>query len=286
MKNFVILYWEPGSCGDFVQSILLSDVARYSGVIEQFESTTQGRVSPKFNTVFQQLDHKHRLWYKRTWTEQDCEYIKQHISQDTHFIIPTHCLDQVQKLQSYLSDCKTVGITYPKNLKFLVIKNWCKKVAYTDHRIINIYNKPVHENFRQKGIFGEFVLKEQLEFGSMISPKVDYSFDICIPLEDIYAGDLTVVKSLVSEQVDVDSKFKNWISQQNVLYQYDYDLNTNLKQALGFNSKATTQSGLDVKLDLFDNIIIQHFCKQINVTAHNFQTLLDANNFFNTEVTT
>jgi hypothetical protein len=185
-----------------------------------------------------------------------------------------------------LPDCKTIGITYPENLKNLVIKNWCKKLSFTDHRIINIYDKPVHEKFRQKGVFGEFILKEQLKFGSKISSRIECSFDVCISLEDIYAGDLSVIESLVSDHVDIDSKFKSWISQQNVLYQYAYDLNINLKQALGFNSKATKQSGLDIELDVFDNIIIQHFCNRSNITVPNFRTLLDANNFFNTDVDT
>jgi hypothetical protein len=265
---------------------MLSDYQQYSGIIEKFEITDQGRSVPIFNKVFCQLEHDYKLWYMRTWSEKDCQYLIEHINHNTHFVIPTHRLDQVQTLQSYFPDCKTVGITYPENLKNLVIKNWCKKVGETDARLINIYNKPVHEQFRQKGVFGEFVLKEQLKFGSMISPKVECSFDVCISLEDIYAGDLNVIKSLISTDIGLENKFNSWILQQNVLYQYVYDLNINLKKALGFNSKAFKRAVVDAELDLFDNIIIQHFCKQHNITtARNFQTLMDANNFFNNAVT-
>jgi hypothetical protein len=99
MKNFIVLYWEPGSCGDFVQSLLLSDTQNYSGIVERFECTDQGRISPTINKVFRQLDHEQHSWYHRMWSEKDCMYLQQHVGQGTQFIIPTHSLDQVQELQ-------------------------------------------------------------------------------------------------------------------------------------------------------------------------------------------
>lgn len=283
MNKIAVLYWKPGSCGDFIQSVLLSDSQNYTGVVGDFQQTTNGRVLAK--NSFCNLNQKNNKWYLNDWSKKDFQHVNQLLSNNRCLIIPTHRLDQVDKLKRHWNNCVTIGITYPETLNNLVLKNWCKKVAFEDHRINKIYNKPMHNYLKKNGVFGEFIFKEQLKYGSNIKKSVCYNFDINIPLEEIYAKDLSSIKSLVSDHKIVNFHFNNWISQQNILYQYNYNINKNLKKTLGYNSKAPYQDNIDISIDLFDNILIKHVNKHINIKFPIFSSLAEANDFFKTQIT-
>jgi hypothetical protein len=132
MSGITILYWEPGSCGDFVQSVLLAQPEEYQGVIENFDIDHQGRVIPVVSNFFKEnFDYTPKKFYLKTWTHDDVLVLSKFINDSNiqGFVIPTHRIDQVDFLQSQFLNCRTVGITYPVNMFPLILKNWCKKVA-------------------------------------------------------------------------------------------------------------------------------------------------------------
>lgn len=264
MSNIIILYWQPGSCGDFVQSELLADTDNYSGVVNNFVVTGSGRTLPKIDLFFkQEFDHLPEQWYNRSWSTADCELLHNYVNtlKCKNFIIPTHRIDQLSILQKSIPSSKTMGITYPKNMFPLVLKNWCKKVAPADIQINKIYNQPVHQLMKNKNTFGEFVLTEQLRHGTGVRSEVNSVFDINLSLEDLFCRD-----SL------------DWLATQNRLHQYHCDLHPVLQQALGYNSKATLPTPEDLPLDTFDNILIRNYCSKVQVPV--FKFLSEANAFF------
>jgi len=286
MPNILIFYWEPGSGGDFIQSVLLNDSIRYTGVITQFTSTNLGRVVPSINPQFKEMfNHSTNQWYCREWTNDDCvvllDTIKNHTAKT--FVIPTHRIDQVWFLKEQLVNSTTVGITYPKNMFPIVLKNWCKKVAQHDVYLDKIYNQPMHQHLKKNKVFGEFVLKEQLRFGFHIRPFVDDCFDIELSLEDLYIANATVLESLVDDLSVVLDKMQQWLSFQSFILQGHYRVNSILKNSLGYNSKATTVNKLDPELDLYDNILIKEFCSSNTLINDlpTFKTLSEADCFFN-----
>ena len=285
VAKIIIFYWEPGSCGDFVNSLLLSQSYEYQSVIENFVYTEQGRLQPKLSKFFvENFKHIPRQWYQRTWTVEDCRILCNFInSVDCNsFVIPTHRLDQIEFLQSQFSNSITMGITYPKNMFPLVLKNWCKKVAPTDIALQEIYNHQLHKYLQTKNNFGEFVLSEQLKYGTKIRPCVEETFDISISLEDLYNNDLSTLESLFQAREHVSQQYNNWIQNQNYLYSYQYDLPSILYQALGYNSKSTRPGNLDYNLDTFDNILITHYCNNHTLLTQipRFNTLRQATKFF------
>jgi hypothetical protein len=286
MTNIIIFYWEPGSGGDFINSLFLARPNEYKSTLEEISISSQGRAVPVISQFFiNQFDHVANQWYLRTWTVGDCDLIKQYTnnSNHEHFVIPTHRLDQVNFLQSQFNNCRTLGITYPVNMFPLVLKNWCKKVAPFDKSVCEIYNKTLHRYLRSKNSFGELVLRDQLKYSTSIKPCVNTHFDVEICLEDLYNRSLITVKSLFNDHSHVDQQFDQWIQKQNILHRYRYPVPVVLDQALGYNSKASQSNDLDVKLDIFDNILIKHHC--VDKDMPNFETLQQAANFFNRSVT-
>ena len=290
MAKVIIFYWEPGSCGDFVNSILLSNSTEYQGVTEKFVHTDQGRLLPKVSKFFvEHFEHEPHHWYWRTWSVDDCEILLEFI--DTldckFFVVPTHRTDQIKFLQLQFPNSITMGITYPKNMFPLVLKNWCKKVAPTSVAIQEIYNQPLHNYLKTKNSFGEFVLSEQLKFGTDIRSCVEEVFDISISLEDLYNNDLSILESLFQDYRHIEQQYSDWIQNQNHLHCYQYDVPTILQTALGHNSKSTRKGNLNYKLDMFDNILITHYCKTYTSLTQipRFNTLQQASTFFkhNTE---
>jgi hypothetical protein len=286
MSDILILYWEPGSGGDFIQSLLLNDSTRYAGVITQFTSNSLGREVPLINPQFKEMfNHLTNQWYCREWTNNDCvvllDAIKNHTAKT--FVIPTHRIDQVWFLKEQFFNSTTVGITYPKNVFPIVLKNWCKKVAQHDVCLDKIYDQPIHQHLKKNKVFGEFVLREQLRFGYNIRPFVDDCFDMEISLEDLYIANATMLESLVDDLSVVSSKMQQWLSFQSLIPQGYCEVNPILKNSLGYNSKATTVNKLDPALDLYDNILIKEFCLS-NTLINNvptFKTLGEADCFFN-----
>jgi hypothetical protein len=286
MPNILILYWQPGSGGDFIQSMLLNDSIRYNGVIGQFNWTESGRVTttvkPQFKKIF---DHEPGKWYSREWSINDCDVLLDSIKKQTAdtFIIPTHRIDQVWFLKEQFFNSISVGITYPENMFPIVLKNWCKKIAQNDIDIDKIYDQPIHQYLKKHNIFGEFVLKETLRFGSNLRLLVDDRFDIELSLEDLYIANPTMFESLVDDLHLVTLKMQQWLSLQSPIPQFNCPVNLILKNSLGHNSKATKISDLDLRLDLYDNILIKEFCLSHKITTAmpTFKTLNSADCFLN-----
>lgn len=282
MDKIVILYWEVGSCGDFIQHLLLSS-EEYRGVIKNFNINQQGRVVPNLAEFFKSsFKHIDEMWYLRTWSEQDVDILLTNINklEKTTFVIPTHLLNQAFFLKSHLPNSIIVGITYPDNMFPLVLKNWCKKVSAYDKKIIEIYNQPLHQYMRKNNRFGEFILSEQLKFGTQIRSSVADQFDICISLEDLFAKNLKIVNSLFQDQTHVQGMFDSWIIKQNRIHQCKYNFPLILQQALGYNSKSQSAGDLTCPLDTFDNILIKHYLDTPTQTIPNFQNIQQALDFF------
>lgn len=272
MSKFFVLYWQPGSGGDCVQQLLLAQ--GMSGVIEKFDLTSSGRLSPILAPVFREnFEHEQGQWYWRTWSLDDCVKLKE--LSDGTFVIPTHRLDQVDFLVTQVENCKSIGITYPENIFYLVLKNWCKKVAPNDLTLAKIYNKPQHKYLKDNDVFGEFILSEQLKFGTEIKSSVKVPFDISISLENLYNSNVSDLAQLITIDSNVDALFASWLSSQSKLHTYRYHIDTRLEQALGYNSTAEKTNNLDISLDIFDNILIKHHFPSVP----NFNTLEQANNF-------
>ena len=287
MSKIIIFYWEPGSCGDFIHSLLLSRPLEYQGVVEQFTSTDQGRLVPELLQFFtENFDHESVAWYLRKWTVTDCRVLSDYVDQLNcdAFVLPTHQSDQVDFLQEQFPNSVTMGVTYPANMYPLVLKNWCKKVMPFDPNIHSIYNKPLHKYLLSKNSFGEFVLSEQLKYGTTRLLQVDKKFNIEISLEDLYNGNLSAITALFQDSSHVAQKFSRWIAKQSNLHQHKYNLPTILQTALGYNSKSTTPGNTSLELDMFDNILIKHYSTRENTP--NFKTLQQAADFFNIQAET
>jgi hypothetical protein len=286
MFNIIILYWEPGSGGDFIQSLLLSD-NQYRGVVTNFNFTDSGRISPTLDLSFKEL-FESNLWYFKEWSHEDCCTLADIIKAEniTQFVIPTHRVDQISVLQKYFSNSVSVGITYPENMFPIVLKNWCKKVAQTDSYLGKIYNQPVHQYLKNNNVFGEFVLKEQLRFGTRLRTSVEDVFDVAISLEKLYLADLSDIHLLISDQSTVYDNVHRWLSAQGEIQQYCFTVHTNLKDAIGYNSKAVIAGKSNIKLDSFDNILIKEYFLK-NTLIKNvpiFKTLKQADTFLTSEL--
>ena len=280
MNKVSILYWEPGSCGDFVYSLLSANSCEYQSIANFASINGQGRITPTISTFFKDnFIHHPGQWYLRTWTSEDIVILNKFIdSKQTCTVIPTHRLDQARFLQSHIAGSVLVGITYTTNMFLLVLKNWCKKVGPYDNELQKIYNQPIHQYFRNKNIFGEFILSEQLKFGSTLAPSVNANFDVSIPLEDIYSKNLSTLNSLFLNHDHVKDMFDRWIAQQNSIHQYQYKIPEILQQALGHNLTASYTDILNIELDLFDNQLIQYHA-QLDSKKY-FKTLQQAADFF------
>lgn len=281
MPKIIVLYWEPGSCGDFVSQVLLGCPAEYQGIMEKMHLTEQGRVSPRLKKFFvEKLGGNTDQLYLREWSLRDCDIISNFVVNldCKYFVLPTHRIDQVDFLKSQFDQSISMGITYPKNMFPLILKNWCKKVAASDTGIQKIYNDPVHHYLQLKNKFGEFVLTEQLKYGSKIKTNVENAFNIEIPLEDLYNSSLDCLYTLFYNNSHVDYFFNDWIQRQNKIHRYCYNIPDILKQALGYNSKSKDHGELAVCLDIFDNMLIKHHCSRFDLPT--FKTLQQAADFF------
>ena len=253
----------------------------YQGVQEKITLSDQGRVVPKITKFFiENFSSDPTQWYFRTWTTADCALLANFVGQleCAWFVIPTHRLDQVAFLKSQFENNNSMGITYPNNMFPLVLKNWCKKVAAFDTAIQEIYSKPVHQYLRDKNKFGEFVLFEQLTYGTRIKPNVENTFDIEISLEDIYSAELSGLKSLFKDSEHVDHLFNNWAQHQSIMHSCCYDIPETLRNSLGHNSRSKRHGELSLCLDTFDNILIKHYFNTKDIP--NFKTLQQAADFF------
>jgi hypothetical protein len=281
MPSIVVFYWEPGSCGDFVNQLFLERPSEYQGVIENTILTDQGRVSPRLTKFFvENFSSNPNQWYLRDWSTPDCDKLLSFVSNLNckYFVLPTHRLDQVSFLKSQFKNSTSIGITYSDNMFPLVLKNWCKKVSASEPNIQKIYNSPLHQNLRLKNKFGEFMLTQQLTYGTGLRSKVENIFDVEISLEDIYNSDLSALKALFRDNSHVDHFFNIWIQHQSKIHSGCFDVPDIIKHSLGYNSKSKTPGDLTLCLDTFDNILIRHRHGVKGIP--NFKTLQQAADFF------
>jgi hypothetical protein len=285
MPKLVILYWEPGSGGDFVQQLLLEQPNQYQGIVEEFVLTEQGRLYPKLKKFFiDNFENEYDQWYLRKWSTSDCAVLSKFIStlNCDCFVVPTHHYEQLEFLQSQFNNSISIGIQYPKNMFPLVLKNWCKKFASNRAVVQERYNQPFHQALKNRNIFGEFILSEQLKCNSVAKDYVDQTFDVSISLENLYSYNISVLHNLFPDSAHVDKMYNNWISKQNPLHRYCYHIPLLLQHALGHNSQAAVTGNNDLTLDAYDNILIKHHCNTQTTlkSIPNFKTLQQAADFF------
>jgi hypothetical protein len=282
MNKFIVLYWSPGSGGDLVQQLLLSHPKKFQGVVDSFRNSDTGRIVSSIKIEFENnFSHMCDHWYLREWTNADCRKIldiTKSLDCET-FVIPTHRQDQVDFLMANLENCQSVGITYSINMFQCVLKNWCKKVKAIDDQRENS-NKPEPQYFKNKRVFGEYMLLYYLKFGTIganIEKSVENKFDISISLENLYNNDLSDFQNLVDIDFVTQNLYKSWLVKQNSLYKKRYSIVEELEQSLGFNSKSEKTDDLEISLDAFDNILIRHYFSK---SCPYFDTLDQANIFF------
>lgn len=286
MTPLLVLYWVPGAHGDWLQSILLQD-PKYLGVVSGFSTSRQGRIIPTMDQYFlQNFAHDASQWYWREWTAQDCALIRTRLRSDKILVLPTHDRQQVQVLRQEFCQCLTVGITYPDNFWPLILKNWCVKVGFDNATVKKIYDKPLHQMLRQKGVFDEFLLGEQVKFGSAIPKSICCDFDICIDLERLYAGDSSDLHQLLDWNDQIEAAYQLWLETLPILYRYHFAITDALAEALGSNKLSHTTGHLSAALDRFDQRLIKSFCKSLDMTVElpDFHTLAQADDFFRQHV--
>jgi hypothetical protein len=285
MPKLVVLYWEPGSGGDFIQQLLLEQPAQYQGIVEQFVLTDHGRVYPELKKFFiDNFENQDDQWYLRTWTAGDCAVLSKFIStlDCDYFVVPTHHHSQLEFLQSQFHNSVSIGVQYPKNMFPLVLKNWCKKFASNRKVVQKRYNQPLHQALKSRNMFGEFMLSDQLKNNNVVKYSVTHTFDITVSLEDLYNNNIAVLHKLFQNNTHVVRMYDDWLSKQSMLHRCRYHIPTLLQDALGYNSRAVTAGEPNLSLDSYDNILIKHHCTaQLSLkTIPNFKTLQQAADFF------
>jgi hypothetical protein len=288
MIKFIGLFWYPGSGGEFIQSLLLLE-KQYIGFQEKFSLTPSGRVleNKKNIQIFnKKFFYPHHL-YNRIWRNSDIpllEKISKNYPNQT-LIIPTHMIENINFLKKRLKNFYSLGITYKKNMYPIVLKNYCKKIVSDSSYKIKFketYNKKIHQYFKNKNIFGEYFFKQELKSNNnFIKQEAKNCFDYHINLEDIYIKNFSSLKKLIKIDRSKKEKINNWLSLQSKIYQSYFPLNQELKEALGFNSKAKKKYYKNLPLDNYDNILLQRYIKaNKNINMPQFKNLASALFFF------
>ena len=284
MTNVIICYWQPGSGGDTIQHLLSLDSKFYT-VVRHFSLEESGRTVAKILPWFRNnFSYKPDNWNWRTWSHDDIDmlYSCPDISTDKTLIIPTHRRDQACWLKENIPNSITIGICYPKNMYSYVLSRWCKKVADRDTSVAQHYQATLFQNLRKQQLFGAYVLKDQLKFNSNILQEVLSEWDINLQLENLLIGEISILKNIGLDLESVDSVLCSWINKQKKLYCRQWNLNNNLKSALGYNSRAPVSTDLEIPLDEYDTVLIRHWLNQNNLPLpdHRLSTLRHADLYF------
>lgn len=266
----LVLYWVPGSGGDIIQGIMSQTGLK--SLAHSFEINQQGKVDFEINQSFKSLFPFDGYWYFKDWNHYDI----QKLEKLNDVLIGTHRLDQLEFLKSNCS-VTTIGITYTKSLFPAVLKNCCKKIASHNHEMREIYhinNPNLFDMFQRNNRLGEFILNQQLKFGSDIPMSVEPVFDINLSLEDIYNKDLSIISKWLSD--DSYSMFDQWYNVQDALYKFKFNATSKYVEALGYNFRATTKIINDVPLSLYDKLLLKHYFKNKNLPKVNLNTIFEA----------
>jgi hypothetical protein len=264
MKNLVCLYWTPGSCGDLIQSLLIT-TKMFSGLAKEYVLDHNGRANPVVDDYIKKLfPSKENSWFNRIWEEKDLENLKK-ISKEKTFIIGTHQQAQLDFLKNNLgNEITTMGITYSKSLFPLIIKNFSKKVAPYDKNTIELMSgkkniKLVNFMIEHK-IFDAYFLDQQFKFFDFTIPIPEFNdreYDINIELEDIYNNNLSNLKSMLDDSSF--NMFDSWYQRQDNLYKFKYSSNQRYVDCIGYNHKATISMDEEIKFSPLDIILIKHY---------------------------
>ena len=278
MTKFFILYWQPGSCGDLIQSLLLSNNAQIAGVLKSFDLKND-RVIPSIDPIYLSLfPALANEWYHREWSQSECSMLTNLCQTQNieYFIIPTHNFASMKFLHNTLYGSSTIGVTYQKNLFPFVLKNWCKKTLSQNTNLTQDTENKIHWYAKQKKVYAEFVFKQQLLYGSKIAKEEISLFDFPICLEKILLADLSDVKKIFPCSTIDLVHYHNWLDRQNILFKYKFEINESLKNVLGHNTLSNLTCKDDYQLDLYDKILIKTFLHDIN--TENIDTLYELDN--------
>lgn len=284
MTKAIIFHWQPGSGGDTIQH-LLNLHSKFYTVVQHFDvdehGKTTGKMIPWFEHNFQ---HDINCWYWRNWSYKDLDKIFScpYLSPDRTLIIPTHRQDQARWLKKNISGSITMGICYPKNMYLFVLSQWCNKVAENNWTLRHHYQDKLSQTLRKQKLFGAYVLKEQLQFGSNILQEVSSEWDINLQLENLLIGDITILKNIGLDICKVESVLQAWVNKQKKLYRGQWNITKNLKSALGWNGQAPRLTDLDIPLDEYDRILIKHVLQRngLQLPKYRLLTLNQANEYF------
>ena len=262
MPKIFCLYWAPGSCGDVLQQLLSMNQEWYTG--STFELDQRGRYQRRVDADFKQAfpaDDNRWLW--RSWTVSDLELLQTWTEKNV--MIGTHSLEQSQFIKQQLgTDVITLGVTYNTELFPAVIKNFCTKVAESDHDINRIYqqNSPdAYSREKQENLFGARVLKDFLKFGTVVPLNQRNQFDIEIKLESILLGDVSWFAQWLTDHSQ--QLLQHWLTLQDPLYQVSVsNIDQNYTRSLGVNSQATKPDQQPIQLNIYHNTLIQHYYPQ------------------------
>jgi hypothetical protein len=282
MNNVIICYWQPGSGGDTVQHLLSLDSKFYT-VVQNFDLEDSGRTVASTLPWFKDnFSHEPGKWYWRDWSSKDLDMIFScpDLLTSKTLIIPTHRRDQAIWLKENIPNSTTLGICYPKNMYLFVLSRWCKKVATSDSSVAEHYQTPLFQTLRKQKLFGAYVLKDQLKFSSSILQEVLPEWDFNLQLENLLLGDVSILKSIGLDINLINSVLCNWIREQKMLYLWQWNINNDLKTALGYNSRAPLSTNLELSLDEYDTILIQHWLSQHHLPKHKLSNLEQADNYF------
>jgi hypothetical protein len=289
MTKLVFLYWHPGTGGDHLQRLLLQYNKRFHGTLESINEHDSGRVLPVIGNHWKEIfPPTVESWYLRDWTKEDGNKLVKILDavSSEFLVIGSHNFSSIAPLREVLGDRMiTVGITYGPNMYLLVLKNWCKKVAPINPRVLSHYKEPMHQYLIEKGAIGEQVLKDCLQFGSFVAKTVKNEFDVGVSMESMYDNNFSKLLSYFNLEPNelFTNTNTNWLKKQSLLHQFQFPRHAYFESAIGFNPLASTVSNHPLELDAYDNILLKHWC-QHNLVAKQIPRLTntqEALDYFN-----
>lgn len=228
-----------------------------------------GRAVPQPDFArFQSLYPADLKMYFKDWSSHDLALALDAAKPGVPFIIGTHRIDQIIKIPSVVA-ATTIGITYPRTMFPLVIKNWCKKNVNDSTEMHQIYFKDKRALFNKlqtNNLIGPYILKQQITANNCNIPKyVDHRFDIALELEDILNHNLSAIDSMLDQ--DAYQVFDEWYSSQDCLYKQHISSNQHYVACLGSNQKVSSHSDLPIRLSDYDQILVANYCKVHSLPA-------------------